>query len=100
MANDTIFDGVLVEEIESRSLTQLCRSCTVEVDLISTLVEEGILEPRGESVEQWQFGVGSRRRVKAVIHLQRDLGVNLAGAALAIELLDQITELRRLMGRP
>jgi len=28
--------------------------------------------------------------------LQRDLGVNLAGAALALELLDRITELERM----
>ena len=100
MANETILDGILVEEIEYISLTQLCRSCTVELDMVSMLVDEGVLEPRGDSTEQWQFGVGSRRRVKAVLHLQRDLGVNLAGAALAIELLDQIAELKRLMGRP
>jgi len=36
------------------------------------------------------------RRVKTAIHLQRDLGVNLAGAALALELLDRITELERM----
>jgi hypothetical protein len=29
------------------------------------------------------------------VHLQRDLGVNLAGAALALELLDRIAELER-----
>jgi chaperone modulatory protein CbpM len=32
------------------------------------------------------------------VRLQRDLGVNLAGAALAIDLLDQLDELRRRLG--
>jgi hypothetical protein len=30
-----------------------------------------------------------------VVHLQRDLGVNLPGAALALELLDRIAELKK-----
>jgi chaperone modulatory protein CbpM len=67
----------------------------VEIQTIATLVSEGILEPRGNDVEHWQFSVGSLRRVKTVIHLQRDLGVNLAGAALALDLLDRIAELER-----
>jgi len=33
------------------------------------------------------------KRVRTAVHLQRDLGVNLAGAALALELLDRIAEL-------
>jgi chaperone modulatory protein CbpM len=35
------------------------------------------------------------RRVRTVVRLQRDLGVNLPGAALALELLDRIDELQR-----
>ncbi len=96
MTNEQTFDGMLVEDAEFITLTQLCRSCTVETETITLLVAEGILEPLGRSAEQWQFAVGSRRRVKTVIHLQRDLGVNLAGAALALDLLEQIAELKRL----
>jgi chaperone modulatory protein CbpM len=99
MTNEIIHEGMLVEDVELITVTQLCRSCTVEVETIALLVEEGVLEPLGNSIDQWHFGVGSRRRVKTVIHLQRDLGVNLAGAALAIELLEQITELKRVSGR-
>jgi chaperone modulatory protein CbpM len=33
------------------------------------------------------------------VHLQRDLGVNLAGAALALELLDRIEHLRAQLRR-
>lgn len=88
--------GQLLEESDLVTLTDLCRSCTVETETITMLVAEGILDPMGRDVEHWQFSVASLRRVKTVIHLQRDLGVNLAGAALALDLLDRIGELERL----
>jgi len=91
-----ILTGQLLDDSDLVTLTDLCRSCTVETETITTLVAEGILDPLGEDVEHWRFSISSLRRVKTVIHLQRDLGVNLAGAALALELLDQIAELKRM----
>ena len=99
MSNDgnhgKVLFGEVIGEGDLVSIADLCRSCTVEIQTIATLVSEGILEPCGNDVEHWQFSIGSLRRVKTVIHLQRDLGVNLAGAALALDLLDRIAELER-----
>ena len=86
--------GQVLEDYDLISIGDLCRSCTVEIETVTLLVDEGILDPVGSDVETWQFTVTSLRRVKTAIHLQRDLGVNLAGAALALELLDQIADLR------
>lgn len=91
-SNKTL-EGQLLEEHDLVGIDDLCRSCTVEVETITSLVDEGILEPVGSQVEQWRFTVTSLRRVKTAIHLQRDLGVNLAGAALALDLLDRIARL-------
>jgi len=88
--------GQVLEDYDLVTIGDLCRSCTVEVETVTLLVDEGILDPVGSDVETWQFAVTSLRRVKTAIHLQRDLGVNLAGAALALELLDRIAELERL----
>ncbi|MDX2416506.1 MAG: chaperone modulator CbpM [Xanthomonadales bacterium] len=93
---EKILVGEVLEENYLVSLADLCRSCTVESQTITTLVAEGILSPMGEDVEHWRFTVSSLRRVKTVIHLQRDLGVNVAGAALALDLLDRIAELERI----
>jgi len=95
-SGEKVLVGEVLEETYLVSLAELCRSCTVETETITTLVTEGILDPSGEDVDHWRFTVGSLKRVKTVIHLQRDLGVNLAGAALALELLDRIAELERL----
>jgi chaperone modulatory protein CbpM len=92
---DQILVGQVLDENDLVTLADLCRSCTVETQTITTLVAEGILDPMGRDVEHWRFTVGSLRRVKTVIHLQRDLGINLAGAALALDLLDRIAELER-----
>jgi len=92
---DRLLVGQILEENDLVTLADLCRSCTVETKTITTLVAEGILDPMGGDVEHWRFTVGSLRRVKTVIHLQRDLGINLAGAALALDLLDRIAELER-----
>ena len=92
---DKLLVGQVLEENDLVTLADLCRSCTVETETITTLVAEGILDPMGRDVEHWHFTVSSLRRVKTVIHLQRDLGINLAGAALALDLLDRIAELER-----
>ena len=95
MKNERTLTGQVLEDGDLVTLAELCRSCTVETETVSLLVTEGILDPVGAEFEQWRFSVTSLRRVKTVIHLQRDLGVNLAGAALALELLYQIAELKR-----
>ncbi len=88
-----VLTGPVLDDRDMITLTDLCRSCTVETETVLLLVEEGILDPVGECAEQWQFSISSLRRVRIVVHLQRDLGVNLAGAALALELLDRIARL-------
>ena len=92
--------GQLIEEETVITLDELCRNCTVRTEEVVTLVEEGILDPADGPLDRaqagrWQFHISSVRRVRTVVRLQRDLGVNLPGAALALELLDRIEELKR-----
>ena len=95
MAADKVLTGQVLEDNDLVTITDLCRSCTIELETVTRLVNEGILDPVGRDVMHWKFTVTSLKRVKTVIHLQRDLGVNMAGAALALELLDRIAELER-----
>ncbi len=85
----------VVEMREELSLSELCRTCCVHADRIVELVDEGILEPRGTAVHQWRFTGVSIMRVQTVHRLQEDLGVNLAGIALALDLMDEIEVLRK-----
>ena len=89
-----VLSGHIVDETTEITIVELCEVCSIETDLVETLVEEGILEPTGGVSEKRRFPYSSVRRTRTVVHLQRDLGLNLAGAALAIELLERIEHLR------
>ena len=76
------------------TLEELCLSCNVEPDWIAALVEIGAIEPIGESRSNWIFAEVNVVRVAKAKRLERDLGLNTPGVALALELLDEIEELR------
>ena len=91
--DQTVPDVELIDEKTVFTLAELCRSCAVEAEFIETLVEQGILEPVGRHGRHWCFPSNSLRRTRVTLHLRQDLGVNLAGAALALDLLERIEEL-------
>ncbi|HEY8520490.1 MAG TPA: chaperone modulator CbpM [Gammaproteobacteria bacterium] len=91
---DPITGDVLDERVEL-SLTELCRMCGLHEEAVIEMVEEGIIEPRGSDRSAWRFSGVAVTRVQRVVRLQRELEVNLPGAALALELLDEIERLRR-----
>lgn len=91
--------GSIFDEMTEITVVELCRVCSVDVTVVDELVGEGILEPRGGASDDRRFPYSSVRRTHTVVHLQRDLGLNLAGAALALDLLDRIEYLRSQLRR-
>ncbi|MDH3762991.1 MAG: chaperone modulator CbpM [Gammaproteobacteria bacterium] len=89
-----LLSGDLIGEDEAITLAQLCRACELSEEEIIQLVDQGIIEPMGPEPAEWRFVSVSLRRVRITRNLQRDLGVNAPGAALALELLEEIEELR------
>ena len=86
--------ALILEEQTELTLTDLCRACAAESGLIIEMVEEGVLTPAGELPTQWRFSGLHLQHAKVVLRLQRDLGVNLQGAALVLQLLDEMELLR------
>jgi chaperone modulatory protein CbpM len=84
-----------LDEEETLTLGELCRACTMHADWVISLVEEGVLEPVGRGQGNWRFSGAALRRARIAIRLQRDLEINLAGVALALDLLEEIETLRR-----
>ena len=74
-----------------------------QAEAILAMVDEGILEPSGEDSSRWRFPASSILQARRVVRLQEDLGVNLTGAALVLDLLERIesleTQLRTLEAR-
>jgi chaperone modulatory protein CbpM len=70
----------------------------VHTQYVVELVQEGVIAPAGGSVpDTWRFTSLHVRHTKIALRLQRDLGVNLAGAALALQLLDELETARAQM---
>jgi len=84
----------ILEEQTQLTLADLCRACAVHAERIIELVDVGVLEPLGREPARWRFGGASLHRARMALRLQRDLDIDLAGAALALELLDEIESLR------
>lgn len=94
-----LLSGEVLEEEGDLSLNDLCRACHLPAEQVFELIEEGIVEPLGHDVSRWRFQGTCIRRVRCAVHLRRDLGVNWAGAALALELLDELYTLRTRLNR-
>jgi chaperone modulatory protein CbpM len=94
-----ILSGILLDEQTVLSLEDLCNACSGSAEWVIELVEEGALEPIGDEQSQWQFTGTSLQRAHTAMRLQRDLGINLAGIALALDLLDEIETMRARLRR-
>lgn len=90
----TQITGFILEEQTGLTLDDICRACAAQAELIVELVNEGVLSPRGNQPDEWHFTGVHLQRARVALRLQNDLGVNLAGAALALELLDEMETLR------
>ena len=87
--------GVILDEQPEMTLEDLCRACRVEQQAIVELVEEGIVEPRARDKLPWRFSGTTLPRVARAFRLQRDLELNPAGVAFALDLLNEIEDLRK-----
>lgn len=89
----------LLDDQQGLSLAELCQVCQISGEDIRLLVAEGVIEPLDENLTDWRFHSLSIGRVLRVKRLEKDLGLNLAGAALVIELLEEIDQLKNQVRR-
>ncbi len=95
---DILF-GHIIENESRLTMRQLCDACAVRAEFIIELVDEGFIEPSGVEKSHWCFNAVSIKRIQKAKHLQQDLGINLAGVALAVDLIEEIEYLRASLDR-
>lgn len=83
-----VMDRTVVFGIED-----VCRACGARRSLVLEMVEHGIIEAEGSQDEEPAFHGEALVRAQVAARLMRDLGVNLPGAALAVDLLRQLGRL-------
>lgn len=92
-SKDHALQGTLFDESAVLSLEDLSKMCAVDQQHIVQYVEEGILNVVG--VTEWHFSGAALRRARIAVRLERDLELNLAGVALALDLLEELEQLRQ-----
>jgi len=94
MLQEKIFTGVVLDENFRLTLLEICRICEVSAERVIELVDAGVIEVEGAEPLHWRFDALAFRRLQAALRLERDLGINPAGAALALDLLEELRRLR------
>jgi chaperone modulatory protein CbpM len=86
--------GTIFDQSAILSLKDLSRMCNVDERHIVEFVEEGVLNVV-EVRSEWHFTGDALRRARLAVRLERDLELNLAGVALALDLIEELQQLRR-----
>jgi chaperone modulatory protein CbpM len=87
-------ESQLLDDDSYLSLTELCRSCSMQSDTIEAWVFEGVLQPQGAQPQEWRFNGTTLRRAKLAQQLSQDMEINTPGIALALDLLERIENLQ------
>ena len=98
---DECLPGEIFEEGAVLSVADLARMFAVEERHIVALAEEGVITALEIDTTEWRFSGADIRRARIALRLERDLGINLPGVALALQLLEELEPFRReRRGRP
>lgn len=89
----------IVTDMPALSMDDLRAICGLSPDQVEAYVAEGIVVPLGARPDQWRFSQLSVITIRRANRLERDLGLNLAGVALALELMDEVESLKRRLAR-
>jgi chaperone modulatory protein CbpM len=90
----TWIEGSIVEHDVHMTMVELAQATQTPEDLIMAWVSEGVLSPAGASPQDWRFSGNSLQRAKTAARLMHDLELNLPGVALALNLLEELDQLR------
>ena len=84
--------GVILDRETTFTVREFSRACGVERSLVFTMLEEGVIDalPGTGGLE---FHGEALIRARRAVRLVEDLGVNWPGAALALDLLDELESL-------
>lgn len=84
-----------VDVVETLSLSELTLFCDTNADWVIQLVDHGVVTPITRSAPEWEFTPSHIARARKAARLMRDLGLNVAGVALVLELIEERDALAR-----
>jgi chaperone modulatory protein CbpM len=96
-SSGTLMSGQVLDDEFELDFAAVVRACRLDREQVIALVESGLLEPRGEQPATWRFRGIDLTRARLAQRLTQDLDINLEGAAVIVELLEERDALRKQM---
>lgn len=81
------------------SMEELARAAGVQPGTIEIFVRYGLLKPLTNAGTDELFPTSVVDRLQRIVHLRQDLGVNLAGVGVILEMAEQMEALQRELER-
>ncbi|RON58459.1 chaperone modulator CbpM [Pseudomonas frederiksbergensis] len=75
-------------------MAEFCEATDLSDVYVIEIVEHGILEPQGSAPKDWRFNDYELILAKRAAKLRRDLELEWEGVALALDLLEEVQQLR------
>lgn len=90
-----LLEAHLLGENDWIQVETLLGLCDLTLDAVVELADLGVVAPRGAAPNEWQLPAAALPRLRTMSRLMHDLGVNLSGAVLAVELIESRRQLER-----
>jgi MerR family transcriptional regulator/heat shock protein HspR len=81
------------------TVEELSSAAGIHPELVEKFVFCGLIEPATRSGAAALFSVSAVERLRCIVRLRRDLGVNLAGIAAILDMRERLAALQRELGR-
>jgi MerR family transcriptional regulator, heat shock protein HspR len=93
----TEWDMLVLSRRDPRLLTleELAHATRLHPDLLESFVDFGLLEPVRRDDRRLLFDMEAVLRVRAIQRLRRDLGVNLSGVAVILDLTERLRRMQQ-----
>lgn len=76
------------------SFEEVCEIAELPGEILHDIVAEGVIEPEGESPDDWTFDTAMLSLCKSAVRLHRDLGIEWSGITFYLDMLEQVKLLR------
>lgn len=98
---NTIISGVLIDQT-TLTIDELANACSVEIIWVQQRVQDGFLEcadvTLSASPQSWRFASPALVRARRLANIERTFDANPEISALVVDLLEEVTTLRRQLG--
>lgn len=95
MGKENMLIGILIEDSYTISFKEVCAQYHIPEELLVELIEQGLFDNQSTEPKKLQLDQKAIHKIESAFRLHKDLGINIPGVTLAIELLEEIEKMHQ-----